>query len=108
MTKYSGVSIEVKISTTRSKNSVLDTAEVIKSVKEIEAHIGDFKRATITSGDSGSSVPIELINSRLHVCRIFEVPIKKFLDQETVQQDMYEMYSPNYDNYKNEVDKNVR
>lgn len=105
--KYSGVSIEVTVSTTRSKTSVLDRDEVIQSVKEIKDNLNDFKKASITSGDSGRSVPIELIAGKVSTSQIFNVPIKDFLDPETVQQDMVEIYSQNHNNFKNEVDKNL-
>jgi hypothetical protein len=104
---YDGVSIEVTISTTRSKDSVLDQHAVYESIKTIQQRQTDFKRAMVTSGDSGVSVPIELIDSRLTTFRMFNVPMKAYLDQETVQQDMDEIYSPIYSNFKKTVDENL-
>ncbi|MCG4285233.1 hypothetical protein K9853_11050, partial [Lacticaseibacillus paracasei] len=66
-----------------------------------------FKKATVVSGDSGKSVPIELINGRVVTSQIFNVPLKAYLDPETVQQDMNEIYSPDEENFKATVDKNL-
>lgn len=107
LSTYSGVSIEVSISTTRSKTSVLDQTAVHESIKEIKDHQNNFKKAMVVSGDEGHSIPIDLIGNRLHVSRIFNVPIKAFLDPETVQQDMEEIYSIDHDNFKNKVDANL-
>ncbi|HJE97436.1 MAG TPA: hypothetical protein K8V00_07420 [Ligilactobacillus acidipiscis] len=104
---YSGVDVEVTISTTRSKESVLDKEAVHQSIEEIKAHQINFKKAILTSGDEGHSVPIQLINGRLNVDRTFDVPLKKFLDPETVQQDMEQIYSEKYDNFKKEVEDNL-
>ncbi|MES5423469.1 DUF6731 family protein [Lacticaseibacillus paracasei] len=107
MEKYSGVSIEVTISTRQSKKSVLDRSEVVETIKAIQQQQSLFKKATVVSGDSGKSVPIELINGRVETSQMFNVPLKAYLDPETVQQDMNEIYSPDEENFKATVDKNL-
>lgn len=107
LTKYSGVSIEVTISTTRSKDSVLDKEAVYDSLKEIQAAQGDFKKATIVSGDTGVSVPIDLIKSRITTSKIFSIPVKAFLNPDKVQEYMLQEYSPSYKNFKKQVEGNL-
>lgn len=105
---YDGVSVEIKISTTRSKTSVLNSKEVHDSVDEIINNRELFKKAVVVSGDSGHSEPIELLKEKLSCTREYTIPIKAFLDPEVVEQDMIEKYSPNYNNYKKIVDDNLK
>lgn len=104
---YDGVSVEIKISTTRSKTSILDSKKVHDSVDEIVSNKNLFKKAVVVSGDSGHSEPIELLKEKLSCTREYVIPIKAFLDPEVVEQDMIEKYSPNNDKYKEIVDDNL-
>lgn len=105
---YDGISVEVKISTTRSKTSVLNAKEVHDSVKEIVDNKDLFKKAVVVSGDGGHSEPIELLKEKLSCVREYTIPMKAFLNPEVVEQDMIATYSPNYNtNYKKIVDENL-
>lgn len=104
---YDGISVEIKISTTRSKDSILDSKKVHDSVDEIVSNKNLFKKAVVVSGDSGHSEPIELLKEKLSCMREYVIPIKAFLDPEVVEQDMIEKYSPNNNNYKEIVDDNL-
>lgn len=106
--EYGGVSVEIKISTTRSKTSVLNSDEVHNSVDEIMNSRELFKKAVVVSGDNGHSEPIELLKEKLSCTREYTIPIKAFLDPEVVEQDMIREYSPNYNNYKRMVDDNLK
>ena len=104
---YDGVFVEVKVSTTRSKTSILDAKEVHNSVEEIVNNQELFKRAVVVSGDGNHSELIELLDEKLSCVREYEIPIKAFLNPEKVEEDMIVKYSPNYENYKKIVDDNL-
>lgn len=104
---YKGAKITVSISSSRKKNDYLDSTELSRVIDDIINDNGQFTQAEFVTQDEGFSDSLDLLHAKLCIWGEFSLPPKKRLRKESVQSQMYEIYSPEGKNYKQTVDKNL-
>ncbi|MBT8968752.1 hypothetical protein BTI23_09150, partial [Lactobacillus delbrueckii subsp. bulgaricus] len=104
---YKGAKITVSISSSRKKNDYLDSTELSRVIDDIVNDDGQITQAEFVIQDGGFSDSLDLLRAKLCVWGGFSLPPKKRLRKESVQSQMYEIYSPEGNNYKQIVDKNL-
>lgn len=101
-----GATIEITISSESKKKSKLKTGEIRKIIETIEQERELYSKAEISGKDSEDSTieKFDLLKGKLRIQKFYNVPTKKYLDPDTVLDDITVGYM---NNYRDEVVKNL-
>ncbi|MBF2477534.1 DUF6731 family protein [Listeria marthii] len=101
-----GATIEITISSESKKKSKLKTGEIRKIIETIEQERELYSKVEISGKDSEDSTieKFDLLKGKLRIQKFYNVPTKKYLDPDTVLDDITVGYM---NNYRDEVVKNL-
>jgi hypothetical protein len=114
MKPLKGLNIDITISTSRSKDDVLERSEVLNLLKEIENSQSLIKDANISyleekegTGNDYVTSYMDLIKGKVQSKLLFDVPKKEKLDEDAVWTEMLAEYRSDGNNMQHYVNNNI-
>ncbi|EAC5079593.1 TPA: hypothetical protein RD852_000723 [Listeria monocytogenes] len=101
-----GATMEITISANSGKKSKLKTSEIRKIIESIEQERELYSKAEVSGKDNEDSTieKFDLLKGKLRVQKFYDVPIRQYLNPETVLDDITTSYIRKY---RDEVVKNL-